>query len=122
MANEEKGAKLKELYEQLPKENESPLLVERRLRLGTVDGRTVFAFERADCGPFGFAGWEAPAKLETDDEGELVEPKWKYFVIAARTPQEPLQVISQDGPIGVLDTMELEDRPAEDRPAEGEPN
>jgi hypothetical protein len=118
MANEEKIAKLKELYAQLPKENESDLLVQRRLRLQTLDGRTVFAFERADCGPFGFAGWEAIAELKTDDEGQLVEPQWKYFVVASRTPEEPLQVIAQDGIIGVLDAMALEDRPAEEQPPE----
>jgi hypothetical protein len=121
MANEEKLAQLKELYRQLPKENESDLLVQRRLRFDTVEGRTVFAFERAACGPFGFAGWEALPELNVDEKGELVEPQWKYFVVASRTPEEPLQVIAQDGIVGVIAAMKLEDRPPEDQPSDDPP-
>jgi hypothetical protein len=109
MADAESITKLEELFRRLPLEHDAPALLARRIRITTQDGRTVFAFVRAGQGPLAFAGWEATVTKE--ETGEVVEPAWKYFVLASPTPDAPLQVIAQDGPVGTLNTVELEDRP-----------
>jgi hypothetical protein len=96
---------LQTLLRKLPLEGNIPELITCRVRFETRDGRTFLAFARAGQGPLGFAGWEAVP-------GMTEEPEVVYFVLAAEHPGDPLQIISEKGPQGVLASAVLEDRPS----------
>jgi hypothetical protein len=93
------------MLRKLPREGNLPELVTQRVRFDTKDGRVFLAFARAGQGTLGFAGWEAVP-------GVTEEPEATYFLLAAEHPGDPLQIISREGPQGVLVRAVLEDRPA----------
>ena len=97
---------LEALLRKLPREGNIPELVSRRLRLDTRDGRVFLAFARAGQGTLGFAGWEAVP-------GMTEEPEVDFYLLAAENPGDPLQIISRNGPQGILASAVLEDRPPE---------
>jgi hypothetical protein len=105
MADAPSSETLESLFKSLPREKDMPELITRRVRLVTTEGRTIFAFVRAGQGPLAFAGWEATA----DRVGE--ELSMTYFVLGAEKPGDPLQVIGREGPLGVVSTAALEERP-----------
>jgi hypothetical protein len=96
---------LETMLRKLPREGKVPELITRRLRLETKDGRVFLAFARAGVGSLGFAGWEAVP-------GMTEEPGIEYFLLAAEHAGDPLQIISRQGPQGVLARAVLEDRPS----------
>ncbi|HEY6912548.1 MAG TPA: hypothetical protein VI356_24415 [Myxococcales bacterium] len=91
------------LLEQLPREEENPQNVRTRLRITTSEGKTIVAFARAGEGKLGFTGWEMR-------KGMTGEEDWQYFVLGAEHVGDPLQVISEKGPLGVVTGAELEER------------
>jgi hypothetical protein len=97
---------LETMFARLPREEEQPEHITRRIRITTHDGRTVFAFLRAGEGSLAFAGWEATRDM-------VSEPQLAYFVLAAEKPGAPLYVISQTGPLGTVNTAEEEEREEE---------
>ncbi|HET9597864.1 MAG TPA: hypothetical protein VFP65_19910 [Anaeromyxobacteraceae bacterium] len=98
---------LETLFRKLPREGNLPELVTQRVRLDTQDGRVFLAFARAGQGSLGFAGWEAVP-------GMTGEPEVTFYILAAEHPGDPLQIISREGPQGVLAGAVLEDRPPTD--------
>lgn len=94
---------LEKLLARLPREHDAPDDVTRRVRFKTSEGRTVFAFVRAGAGKLAFAGWETKSGMTAEDE-------WEYFVLGAEKPGDPLQLISKNGPLGIVVEAELEDR------------
>ena len=38
------------------------------------------------------------------------EEDWDYFLLGALNPDDPLQVVNRNGPLGVLTAAEVEDR------------
>lgn len=96
---------LEAMFRKLPREGKVPELITRRLRLDTEDGRVFVAFARAGVGSLGFAGWEAVP-------GMTEEPEMEYLLLAAEHEGGPLQIISRQGPQGVLARAVLEERPS----------
>ena len=96
---------LEAMLRKLPRDGKVPELITRRVRLETKDGRVFHAFARAGAGSLGFAGWEAVP-------GMTEEPAVDYFLLAAEHVGDPLQIISRQGPQGVLARAALEDRPS----------
>jgi hypothetical protein len=101
---------LETMFARLPREGEDPEHLTRRIRITTVEGRTIFAFLRAGQGTLSFGGWDATRQGEGT---EVSEPQWAYFLLAAEKPGAPLQVISQRGPLGTVSAAELEERGSE---------
>jgi hypothetical protein len=93
------------LLAKLPREEEEPEYITKRVRFQTVEGRVVYAFLRAGRLSTGFAGCEAK-------EGMTQAPEMELFLIGAQNPEDPLQVVSTKGPIGVIELAEMEDRPS----------
>jgi hypothetical protein len=106
MADEVSVETLETMFMRLPREEEQPEHITRRIRITTHDGRTVFAFLRAGKGSLSFAGWEATRDM-------VSEPALTYFVLAAEKPGAPLYVISQNGPLGTVNTANEEEREQE---------
>ena len=61
-------------------------------------------FVRAGDGQLAFAGLEMKPGVTADDD-------WEYFVLAAEKPEDPLQLVTMNGPLGVVVAAALEDRP-----------
>jgi hypothetical protein len=108
---------LEAVFKRLPREEDAPELLNLRVRVTTLEGRTFFAFMRSGIDTnLGFAGWEVTATPTKDEAGEVVEPEMEHFLIAGPGPGEPLYVLCEKGPLGIVSTAELEDRPAEEEP------
>jgi hypothetical protein len=93
------------LLAKLPREEDEPEYVTKRVRFETIDGRVVFAFLRAGGLSTGFAGCEAKP-------GMTQAPEMELFLVGAEHPEDPLQVVSTKGPVGVIELAEMEDRPS----------
>jgi hypothetical protein len=98
------------MFQTLPREEEAPDEVRRRVRIVTEEGRTVFAFLRAGRGPLGFTGWDATHDVA--ESCEVREPELEHFVLAVEKPGAPLHLLSQRGIVGVVRSVAAEDRPA----------
>jgi hypothetical protein len=103
MADALTASALAKMLEQLPHETENVQDIGRRVRFKTSEGRTVFAFARAGGGPLSFTGLEFRAGMTGEED-------WDYFVLGAEKAGDPLQVVSRNGPLGVVTAADLENR------------
>jgi hypothetical protein len=94
---------LEKLFARLPGEHEGSGDIKRRVRLTTSEGRTFFAYVRAGSGKLSFAGCESRPGMTAEDD-------WEYFILGAEKAGDPLQLINEKGPLGVVAAAELEDR------------
>jgi len=94
---------LQAMLERLPHEEENVETISLRVRFTTSEGRTVFAFARAGEKPLSFTGWEARGEMTGEED-------WDYFILGALNPDDPLQVVNRNGPLGVVTAAEVEDR------------
>jgi hypothetical protein len=103
MADAPTADALSKMLNRLPRDEDATGNIAVRVRLTTNEGRTFFAFARAGEGPLSFTGWEVHGEMTGEEE-------WDYFVIGAQKAGDPLQVVSRNGPLGILAAAELEER------------